>query len=305
MKPPSVLRLAVLLAAVSMAGLSARAQMPLYTANATTATPEPGVVHFLQVIKLAQGTGTYTLNSITFSAYFTTADTQAVLLFFYSGVDRSPTSTNALANATLLASARGNLTPNGAVPNGYAFTFTPSPPLTVTTPDGSVGVEVYLLTQDLSTYSSTAYGRFTASAPTVGSADGFVWNDGNSGTFDGVFTGDEQTRFNMANANTRLALTGSLLHLNSFTRSGTTATLTVDSYTGINYQLQRATSLTAGNWTNVGGAVAGSNGTVLTFTDNDSTDPAAFYRVVVTTPAASSTGSKLMKVTRVLSEPAL
>ncbi len=303
MKFPPVLRLAVLLAAVSMAGLSARAQTPIYTANTTTATPEPGVVHFLQVINLAQGPGTYTINTVTFSAYFTTTDTQSVLLYFYSGVDQSPTSTNALASATLLASAHGNLTPNGTVPNGYAFTFTPSPPLTVTAADGSVGVEVYLLTQNLGAYSSTAYGRFTASVPAVGSAVGYVWNDGNNGTFDGVFTGDEQTRFNMANANTRLALTGSLLHPNSFTRNGPTATLTIDSYTGLSYQLQRATSLTAGNWTNVGGATAGSNGTTLTFTDNDSADSAAFYRVVVAPSAASSTGSKPMKVTRVVSEP--
>ena len=290
MKSPLVLRLAVLLAAVSAAGFSARAQTPLYTANATTATIEPGVVRFLQVVNLTQGPGIYSISSLTVSFNFTSADPQQVLLVFYTGINTNPNVPDALAGATALTALQGDDTPPMA--GNYAFTYyyNANNPLTLTaTGAGALGVEFGLL-DGAGNYSTTANGRFTASAPTVGTAAGFVWNDANS---DGVFAGSEQTRFGMANANIRFAMTGTLVSpaaptITSYTRSGTTAALTFDSYTGVNYQLQRATSLAAGDWTNLGSATAGSTGTPLTFTDNDGTDPRAFYRVVASLPGSAS-----------------
>jgi autotransporter-associated beta strand protein/adhesin HecA-like repeat protein len=57
-------------------------------------------------------------------------------------------------------------------------------------------------------------------------------------------------------------------------------TVTIQSYTGHNYRLQRSTTMN-GAWTDVGAAQAG-NGAVLTFNDPAAGGGAAFYRVSVT-----------------------
>jgi probable HAF family extracellular repeat protein len=68
--------------------------------------------------------------------------------------------------------------------------------------------------------------------------------------------------------------------LKSYTRPGTTATLKIDGYTGYTYQLQKTTSLT-GTWATVGQVLSGSTGTLLTFTNADSSAGPAFYRVLL------------------------
>ncbi len=63
--------------------------------------------------------------------------------------------------------------------------------------------------------------------------------------------------------------------------SGTTFTLSARTYAGHSYQLQRADSLSAPVWTNIGTAQAG-DGTVRAFLDAGATGPQRFYRVQVT-----------------------
>lgn len=63
--------------------------------------------------------------------------------------------------------------------------------------------------------------------------------------------------------------------------SGTTFSLTVKSYVEHTYQLQRASSLTVPNWTNIGAAQAGT-GSALVFSDSGgATGSQGFYRVMV------------------------
>jgi len=57
-------------------------------------------------------------------------------------------------------------------------------------------------------------------------------------------------------------------------------TVTIQSYAGHNYRLQRSASLTSGSWTDIGPAKPG-NGAVLTFNDPAAAENAAFYRITV------------------------
>ena len=289
MKIPPGVSLAIALALVA-GGRCASGQTALYVANSTPATPETGAVHFLQMVSASpnQGPGVYNINSFTISFNFTATDDQSIRLTFYSGVDTSPNSASALASATVIQALTGDVPPPSV--GNYAFTFSYATPFSLHFSDANaVGVEIILTNAATGAYTTTTNGRFTPSTPTTGAADGYVWNDAN---FDNVFTGAEQTRFGMANANIRMAFTGTLARptpsIKAITRSGTTSTLTVDSYTGVTYQLQRATSLTAADWTNVGTSSAGATGTALTFTDNDTTDRAAFYRVVAALATAGN-----------------
>ncbi len=62
--------------------------------------------------------------------------------------------------------------------------------------------------------------------------------------------------------------------------AGSAVKIRVQSYTGHQYQLQRASSLTTPSWVDVGLAQAG-NGAVLEFTDPDSAAGTRFYRIQV------------------------
>ena len=57
-------------------------------------------------------------------------------------------------------------------------------------------------------------------------------------------------------------------------------TVTIESYAGHNYRLQRSTSLTGANWNDIGPPQAG-NGSVLTFNDPTTLDSAVFYRIFI------------------------
>jgi hypothetical protein len=74
-------------------------------------------------------------------------------------------------------------------------------------------------------------------------------------------------------------LASSVSQVSSFSVSGTTATLQIQSYVGHNFQLQSATSL-GGAWQNLGPAQTGT-GSILTFTDPNYTGPLIFYRITV------------------------
>jgi hypothetical protein len=84
---------------------------------------------------------------------------------------------------------------------------------------------------------------------------------------------------NLTNGPYGRVLTRDPVGIKTFTRTGITATLTVDSLTGHTYQLQRSPNLSEG-FTNAGASQAGATGTVLTFTSDD-TGPQGFYRIAV------------------------
>ena len=81
--------------------------------------------------------------------------------------------------------------------------------------------------------------------------------------------------------NNGVIIDASSLRMVSVARSGSTVTLTAQTYLGHSYQLQRSDSLTAPNWTNIGPAKSG-NDAAQTFPDPAATGAQGFYRIVVT-----------------------
>lgn len=79
--------------------------------------------------------------------------------------------------------------------------------------------------------------------------------------------------------------------IKTFSKSGTTATMTIDSLTGYSYQLQRSDTLLPGTFTDFGSAQTGS-GSPLTFIDSAATDTAAFYRVLISFTSQANPGAR-------------
>ena len=80
--------------------------------------------------------------------------------------------------------------------------------------------------------------------------------------------------------NNGTVLDSSLVRTTSATRTGTTLIVTIQSYTGHSYQLERTDAL-GGAWTAISTAQPGAGG-VLTFTDSGgATGARRFYRVTV------------------------
>ena len=203
----SVLAGAAALLALSSGAL--QAQTTFYTAATTTANPQTGAEHFLQQITLAGSpANTYTLTQFVLGVNYADASQDAgVIVEFYTGLDTSNTSTNVLANATNVYGVSGTLAAPGTNGN-YTYTFTLNTPFTFPAGTSTLGVEVELTTSDFSTYADGILnGRFTASAPTVGTSPGYVWNDANE---DNVFTGAEKTQFSQTLANVRFGLIGTV-----------------------------------------------------------------------------------------------
>lgn len=68
--------------------------------------------------------------------------------------------------------------------------------------------------------------------------------------------------------------------IKSISKIGSTVTLTIDSFTNFNYQLQHADSLTSA-FANIGSPQAGFTGTTLTLSDPNASGSAGFYRVII------------------------
>ena len=81
--------------------------------------------------------------------------------------------------------------------------------------------------------------------------------------------------------NNGVIIDASSLRMVSVARSGSTVTLTAQTYLGHRYPLQRSDSLTAPNWTNIGPAKSG-NDAAQTFPDPAAPGAQGFYRIVVT-----------------------
>ena len=179
-----------------------------YNAATTTANPQTGAEHFLDLITVGGAAGSsYTLNSFQIGVNYADASQDSVVvLSFYTGVDTSNTSANVLANATDIYDVGGTLSAPGTNGN-YTYTFTLNTPFNFGK-ISTVGVEFSLENSDQSAYADGILnGRFTASAPTVGTSSGYVWNDANE---DGIFTGAEKTNFSLTQANVRFSMTGSV-----------------------------------------------------------------------------------------------
>ncbi len=109
----------------------------------------------------------------------------------------------------------------------------------------------------------------------VGNSPSFV----NNGTLDvinaGTFTPPPGFQ------NNGIILDASVVKVREFSKSGNVISVTIDSHTGHQYQLQTTSSLAVA-FANVGTAVTGATGTPLTLTATNLGDVAGFYRVVVT-----------------------
>jgi autotransporter-associated beta strand protein len=115
--------------------------------------------------------------------------------------------------------------------------------------------------------------RFTGGSALVASG-GFI----NNGTLD-LLTAGGGLPPNLENNG--LVVDSSSLRMVAAAKSGNTVTLSVMTYAGHVYQMQRADSLLAPNWGNVGPARAG-NDAVQAFIDAAATGSGGFYRVAVT-----------------------
>src|SRR5438309_4399328 len=103
----------------------------LYDATVNPANPQTGVVNYMQMMTFnaPSGTVTFSLSQLVLGINFTTglnSGNYGVLIDFWSGVDTSPTSSNALATATDLFEISGTLSDPGQSGN-FTYTFTLDP----------------------------------------------------------------------------------------------------------------------------------------------------------------------------------
>ncbi len=99
----------------------------------------------------------------------------------------------------------------------------------------------------------------------------------NTGVLD-LLTGMQGLPAGLINRGTVIYAGG--LRVLAVTRSGAALTVSVQSYAGHSYQLQRSGTLAAGSWINIGAAQAGTGG-LLTFTDPAAPGAQQFYRLAV------------------------
>jgi len=106
-----------------------------------------------------------------------------------------------------------------------------------------------------------------------GDEDGFPsgFNDLGQITFWAAFTDGSQGIF--------IATPAISIKIKTISKTGNTVTITLDSFTGYTFQLQRSLSLTPAAFGNIGSPQAGITGSVLTFPDPEATDDIAFYQV--------------------------
>lgn len=101
----------------------------------------------------------------------------------------------------------------------------------------------------------------------------------NNGTLDiitaGTFT--PPTGF----VNNGVIIDSSVVKTKAIQKTGNSITITIDSYTGHTYQLQKSTTLAANSFSNIGASQQGNTNNVLTFTDPSATGVRGFYRIVV------------------------
>ena len=101
----------------------------------------------------------------------------------------------------------------------------------------------------------------------------------NNGVLD-LLTGAQTLPANLVNNG--VIVDSSSLQMTGVSKTGNTVTVTVKTFAGHVYQLQRADSLLAPAWTNIAGQAFTGSGAAHDFTDTAATGAQRFYRVVVT-----------------------
>ncbi|HEY4281639.1 MAG TPA: hypothetical protein VGM62_01145, partial [Chthoniobacterales bacterium] len=76
-------------------------------------------------------------------------------------------------------------------------------------------------------------------------------------------------------------ITSNVIKSKAAQKIGNSLTLTIDSYTGHTYQLQKSNTPNGSGFGNVGSSQQGGTGTVLSFTDSNATGTRGFYRIAV------------------------
>jgi hypothetical protein len=139
----------------------------------------------------------------------------------------------------------------------------------------SSGATLYLAGGSLSVSGSIANnGIFKISGtPSLASTGSFV----NNGVLD-LINGPSTLPSNFVNHGT--VLEAGNIAVRQVAMSGTTFSLSIQSYVEHNYQLQRATSTSNPAWTNIGSAQAGT-GSTLEFSDPSASGSNGFYKIVV------------------------
>ena len=198
-----------------------------------------------------------------------------------SGTGHNITLSGTLTGTTLTKTGSGTLVIAG--PSSYTGATTVSAGILEIT--GTVsstssvsiasGASLYLAGGSLSVSGGvTNGGTFKISGtPTIALAGSFI----NNGVLD-LINGSSSLPPNFVNNGT--VLNAGNVKLQQFSMTGTSLNLTIQSYVEHTYQLQRASSLTNPNWTNVGSAQAGT-GSSLEFTDPGATGAQGFYQIVV------------------------
>jgi autotransporter-associated beta strand protein len=76
-------------------------------------------------------------------------------------------------------------------------------------------------------------------------------------------------------------LDSSLVGVRSFSKAGNTFSVSISSYSGHMYQLEKSANLSVGSWENVGAAQPGSTGSVLILSDTNARSAGAIYKIGV------------------------
>jgi autotransporter-associated beta strand protein len=118
----------------------------------------------------------------------------------------------------------------------------------------------------------TGSGNLVVNLPTDGSGS-FV----NNGLLD--IMDSPQTALPAGYVNNGTILTSALVTVMQFTKSGSTCSVSIQSYTGHTYQLQKSTNLQT--WQNVGTAQAGATGSTLMLSDTNASGMGTFYQIAV------------------------
>ena len=119
----------------------------------------------------------------------------------------------------------------------------------------------------------TGSGNLVVNLPTDGSGS-FV----NNGTLD--IMDSPQTALPAGYINNGTILTSALVTVEQVSKTASTFSVSIQSYTGHTYQLQRSTGL-SGSWINIGSAQSGSTGTSLVLTDPNASGGGMFYQIAV------------------------
>jgi autotransporter-associated beta strand protein len=154
----------------------------------------------------------------------------------------------------------GNGTINGDIVNHGSATINGGAPLTV---NGNFENDGTMIVDGSSS--------IAVNLPSGGS--GFV----NNGLLD--IMDSPQTVLPSGYVNDGTILTSSLVTVKTLSKSGNTFTVSIQSYTGHTYQLQKSSDLNT--WQNVGTSQAGSTGSAIVLSDTNATSSGMFYQVGV------------------------